>query len=162
MLNTISNIIKIKLKKSNPMSLKELKDLEFMTCENRTKAIVKRFKTMSYEDKYSLAKDSWLATSYILDVLVDQLDKREDKELALKSAIARNLNTSAETLDKLFEIDKSINVLRSLTYHDNTSAETLNKLSTYTKTGNITVDNKVLLKYRIIKKTKNKRALREF
>ncbi len=95
------------------------------------------FKGMAYKDRCSIANNDYETLSYELDMLVDLLDEKEDNYYNnfLKNTIARNLNTSAETLDKLLKLNNtSYEIPLSIANHKNASAEALDILSTYTKT----------------------------
>ena len=104
--------------------------------KNTVKINLENLKGMTYADKCSLANNNYETSSYELDMLVDLLDEKEDDyyDNILKNKIARNLNTSAETLDKLLKINTSYEIPISIANHKNASAETLDILSTYTKT----------------------------
>ena len=104
--------------------------------ENTVKISLESLKGASYMDKCHLANDDYKTSSYELDMLVDLLDEKEDNDNDnfLINTIARNFNTSAETLDKLLKINKSYEIPLSIANHRNASAEILDILSTYTKT----------------------------
>ena len=75
--------------------------------ENTVKINLENLKGMSYSDRCSIANNDYETSSYELDMLVDLLDEKEDDyyDNFLKNTIARNLNTSAETLDKLLKLN---------------------------------------------------------